>query len=100
MTEDKASWRRPVALAATLVVLGCSSGSQPGGSNPKVSEDALPDQGAATVCDGLGACCRTAGFAFDDANCRNVWRATFAAVAPTSYELGASARHERRLLHG
>jgi hypothetical protein len=39
---------------------------------------------AAAICDGLGSCCRSAGFPFDDAACRNQWVTGMSSEAPTS----------------
>jgi hypothetical protein len=44
----------------------------------------LPAQEAAAICDGLGTCCRSQGFTFDDAACRSVWQVDITNFAPTS----------------
>jgi hypothetical protein len=85
MIHAKARWGCATVLGATLLgTPACSSGNQGGSSAAPVAEAAFPDQGAAALCDGLGTCCRSQGFAFDDAACRSVWRGQLASFAPAS----------------
>jgi hypothetical protein len=73
-----------VVLGATLGLSACSSGTQGGSTAGPVPQAEFPAQAAATMCDGLGRCCRSQGFAFDDTACRSAWQTTVASNTPTS----------------
>lgn len=58
------------AWTALAPVVGCGDQSTTNGSNAAaISAGDFPDAVAHALCDGLGPCCRTAGVAFDLANC-------------------------------
>jgi hypothetical protein len=86
MVEKKVRWGYVTTVLGTalLGLCGCGSGSASGNTGGPVPAAELPTQGAAVMCEGLGACCRSQGIAFDDTGCRSAWQAQIAASAPTS----------------